>query len=181
MKKKILLILSAIIVIAGGLATWYIISQPKTITVSGILVTMDVPELTKNSDTIVMGTVKKRLPSRWDRSDPEEPVIYTDVIIEIEEYLKNPLDQREVTIQLLGGKVGNVNMEAMDEATLNLGEKVLLFLKKNKEGNFVVLGAMQGKYTIDEATGMAVNEDTARNLPIKQLKTQIEEAMGKFQ
>ncbi len=178
MRKKIL-ILSAIIVIAGGLVTWYFVSQPKTITVSRIYPFMDVPELTQKADIIVVGTITKKLPSRWVRMYPqEEPGIYTDVVVEVEEYLKNPLGQKEVTVRLSGGTVGNVIQVTMDEVTLNLGEKVLLFLTKDMKGNFVSWGE-QGKYTIDEVRGMAVNEDTARNLPVKQLKTQIEEVMGK--
>jgi hypothetical protein len=57
-------------------------------------------ELIEYSDTIVIGTVKEILPSRWNTKDGKHPgkptaeldyfddTIYTDIVISVDEYLK---------------------------------------------------------------------------------------------
>ncbi|HII02979.1 TPA: hypothetical protein HA351_15445 [Methanosarcinaceae archaeon] len=124
-------------------------------------------ELAKKSDLILIGSVKEILPARWSTPDGGQPenaiealgrdeVIYRDVVISVDEYLKNSLSSNEVVVRVLGGIVGNLGMDVEDEASFEPGEDVLLYLvedtspatKDLKPEHFRVTGISQGKYTL---------------------------------
>lgn len=94
-------------------------------------------ELSNYSDTIVIGTVKEINPSKWNSINGKRPdgidsfslenLIYTDITISVEKYLKNPSSAKEITVRLDGGTVGNDTLETDYEPTFKPGEKVLLF------------------------------------------------------
>jgi len=98
-------------------------------------------ELSNYSDTIVIGTVKEINPSKWNSINGKRPdgidsfslenLIYTDITISVEKYLKNPSSAKEITVRLDGGTVGNDTLETDYEPTFKSGEKVLLFLTKD--------------------------------------------------
>jgi hypothetical protein len=70
-------------------------------------------DLSNYSDKIVIGTVKEMLPSRWNTIDGKEPdvdaesgsfnLIYTDFIVSVDKYLKNPSSSKEIIVRLEGG------------------------------------------------------------------------------
>ncbi len=126
-------------------------------------------ELRDYSDTIVIGTVKKILPSRWNTKDGKQPdkpitelnssdIIYTDIVIGVDEYLKNPLSSKEVIVRVVGGMIGNVNVTTDAEPSFNNSEKVLLYLSKEDSPNtkdigpehFIVTDFHRGKYTLTD-------------------------------
>lgn len=90
--------------------------QPLYTEISGSLVGFNHTELSNRSDTIVIGTVKEILPSKWNtvdgkKSSPDikfslDNTIYTDIIINVDEYVKNPLSSKEVRVRVEGGTVG---------------------------------------------------------------------------
>jgi len=72
---------------------------------SGSLAALNDTELTETSYTIVVGTVKETLPSKWSTADGKRPsntddafspscLIYTDIVINVDEYL-----QKSIVIQ----------------------------------------------------------------------------------
>lgn len=135
-------------------------------------------ELKDNSDTIVMGTVKETLPPRWNTADGKKPnkllnkleypddIIYTDIVISVDEYLKNPLSSRELIVRVTGGTVGDFSMTTDADPLFNTSEKVLLYLSKDESsstGNigpehFIVTDFYRGKYTLTE-DGKAITPD----------------------
>lgn len=135
-------------------------------------------ELKDNSDTIVMGTVKEKLPPRWNTADGKKPnkllnkieypddIIYTDIVISVDEYLKNPLSSRELIVRVTGGTVGDFSMTTDADPLFNTSEKVLLYLSKDESsstGNigpehFIVTDFYRGKYTLTE-DGKAITPD----------------------
>ncbi|MHC1756134.1 MAG: hypothetical protein AB9861_12010 [Methanosarcina sp.] len=144
---------------------------------SGELIAFSHNDLSKESNVIVMGTVKEILPSKWNTPDGTKPekaiedldlddVIYTDIIISVDKYLKNPLDSQEVIVRILGGSVGEDTMLADDEPSFKVGEKTLLYLvadndpatKNSGPQHFTVKGHSQGKYILT-ADGQAVRND----------------------
>ncbi|KXS44388.1 hypothetical protein HWN40_00160 [Methanolobus zinderi] len=130
--------------------------------------------LPKKSDVIIIGTMKEFLPSKWNTADVKRPhdsiedfesndVIYTDVVITVNEYLKNQLDEDEVIVRILTGTVDNDVSTADYEASFQPGENVLLYLveddwKYTKDigpKHYFVLGSMQGKLTLkDDGTAV---------------------------
>ena len=127
-------------------------------------------ELSNYSDTIVIGTVKEILPPRWNTVDGKQPnkplteidhlndTIYTDIVISVDEYLKNPLSSNEVIIRSIGGTTENISMTSDAEPSFKTGEKVLLYLSKDDDPStkdigpehFIVTDYYEGKFTLTD-------------------------------
>lgn len=151
-------------------------NAPRTITVSSCVVYLSPDNLTKDSDVVLTGSVKEILPAKWSTSDGKEPlnpiedlgldvVIYRDVVVSVDEYLKNPLSSNDVVVRVLGGTVGNLTLDVEDMPSFEPGEKVLLFLGEDMDPatkalgpeHFVISGCFQGKFSLTE-DGKAVSE-----------------------
>lgn len=116
-------------------------------------------QLVSMSDTIIIGYVLY-MSSKWNTSDGkkhrDDDIIYTDIDILTEEYLKNPSGTEIITVRVLGGTVGQDKLEVEDQPSFNKTEKVLIFLKEDtdprtkyiKGKHFVVTGLIQGKISI---------------------------------
>lgn len=151
-------------------------SAPITIGVSTLVEYMSPDMLTKESDMILTGSVKEILPATWSTPDGEQPasaledlgqdeVIYRDVVISMDEYLKNSLSSNEVVVRVLGGTVGNLTLDVEDEPSFEIGKDVLLYLVEDTypatkvlgPEHFVICGCFQGKFSLTE-DGKAVSE-----------------------
>ncbi|MDW5550716.1 hypothetical protein [Methanosarcina sp.] len=159
------------------------VNQPITIERDALLAAYSYEDLNNYSDTVVMGTVKEILPPKWNTIDGKLPnkapdefdindLIYTDVTISVDKYLKNSLSSNEVTVRVLGGKVGDDAMVTDEEPSFKPGEKVLLYLTKdNYEAtknispqHFVVTGHMQGKFELtDNGKAVGWNESISQD------------------
>jgi hypothetical protein len=84
----------------------------------------EIPFQVNHSDRIVIGTVKELHPS----------FEYTDVVISVDEWLKNPLPTNQITVRTEQG----TNAFTAGAANFILGEKALLVLKDEdaKKGMF---------------------------------------------
>ncbi|AKB19217.1 MULTISPECIES: hypothetical protein [unclassified Methanosarcina] len=146
--------------------------------------------LANKSDVIVIGEVKEILSGKWTTVDGKRPTIvyderiYTDVIIGVEEYLKNPQPSEEITVRVMGGKVGEDRVIVTDEAEFEPGKKVLLFLTtedpftKNLGGeHFRVTSWAHGKFEIvdDHAIRPKVMEEY-QNISLRELREVIQES-----
>jgi len=180
--------------IVGGAAIFIavIYTLPLTMESAGIMdpIVLNNSYLAQESDVIVIGEVKEILPSRWTTEDGKKSVnfyderIYTDVIIEVGEYLKNPQPTEEITVRTMGGKVGNDRIIYEDEAEFEPDEKVLLFLTKEEpytanlgSEHFRVRGLMHGKFTIED--GQAIRPEAIegyRTIPLQELLETIEKS-----
>lgn len=151
-------------------------SAPITIGVSALVEYMNPDMLAKESDLILTGSVKEISPARWNTPDGEQPtnaleglgqeeVIYRDVVISVDKYLKNSLSSNEVVVRVLGGTVGNLTLDVEDEPSFELGEDVLLYLVEDTylatkvlgPEHFVICGCFQGKFSLTE-DGKAVSK-----------------------
>ena len=141
-------------------------------------------ELSNYSDTIVIGTVKEILPPKWNTVDGKQPnkplteidhlndTIYTDIVISVDEYLKNPLSSNEVIVRSIGGTTGNISMTSDAEPSFKTGEKVLLYLSKDDNPStkdigpehFIVTDYYEGKFTLtDDGKAIGYVENTTLN------------------
>lgn len=158
-------------------------------------------ELRDNSDTIVTGTVKEILPPRWNTADGKRPfkliyqlnypddIIYTDIVISVDEYLKNPLPSRELIVRVTGGTIGGLSMTTDADPSFNADEKVLLYLRKDRSSStkdigpehFIVTDYYRGKYTLTD-DGKAVRPD--ENTTLEELLSTVKDSnstVGKAQ
>lgn len=154
--------------------------------------------LAESSDSIIIGQVIEILPSRWNTPDGKKPVptdkmpaskeeseqkqkennIYTDIIIKIDQQIKNKSTPATVIIRTLGGKVGEDAQIEEDDAKFEIGERVLLFLTKedpftdNSMGtHYRVTGWKFGKFSItkDNQAVRAGIPTEYQNIPLEEL------------
>jgi hypothetical protein len=139
------------------------------------LIPLGLGELIGRSKLVVTGEVVAVRSYRGAFLDLGE-VIFTDVTVRIESALKGTMPEtREVTIQVLGGKIGTRFQRCPESATYATGEKVLVFLRDYNQALWNT-GWMQGKYTL-RAGGTAVageaGKPIATDLTLDQVKAEI--------
>lgn len=82
-------------------------------------------------------------------------LIFTDVLIEVEEALKGS-PPYQVTVRTVGGEIGNVVLWVSHEPRFTVGERTLLFLDLESielpysAGRYGVVGGFKGKLTIKD-------------------------------
>lgn len=120
----------------------------------------EIPFQVNNSDRIIIGTVKELRPS----------FEYTDVIISVDEWLKNPLPRNEITVRTERGTVALT----VGAANFSVGEKVLLMLNDDniEKGRFKMAFMELGKHPVSdrdgvEATIIKLASPVATTPPIK--------------
>jgi hypothetical protein len=155
------------------------VDKPLTGSSDILLVALNHTKLSNCSYSIVIGTVKEILPSRWNTIDGKRPdntdsfspfcFIYTDTVISVDKYLKNPLSSEEVIVRVEGGTVGNDALTVNPVPSFKTGERVLLYLIKDDSPgtkdidpeHFIVTGALQGKFTLtDDGKAVRPGENT---------------------
>jgi hypothetical protein len=144
------------------------LGQPVVMEVGGISEKLSYEDLNSQSNVVLIGTVKEIFPSKWNTPNGERPgnkiddsdileVMYTDITIHVNEYLKNPLSSEEVTVRVPGGTIGNETIWIEDAPSFEQNETVLLYLR-GESSPFDVTGMSQGKFTVTD-NGMAVRPD----------------------
>jgi len=86
--------------------------------------------------------------------------ILTTVVVTVEEQWKGP-KASTVILRQPGGTAGKISQRVMGFPEFSVGEELILFLQKQKNGNYVTVGEKQGKFTIktDSPTGRRMVED----------------------
>jgi hypothetical protein len=167
------------------------VNEPTTIDLNVNFIHYNHEELSNYSDTILIGTVKEILPSRWNTIDGRQPnktltelnpideLIYTDIIINVDKYFKNPLASHEVIVRVINGTVGNVSMKSDAEPKFEKGEKVLLYLIKDTNPStknigsehFIVTDFYESKFTLtDDGKAIGFDENTTLNELLNTIK-----------
>ena len=144
---------------------------------------MDLPALVQESDSIVQGQVE-RMDALWDA---QRKTIFTYISVKVHEPLKGE-PGRTILIRQIGGKVGTMNLSISGMPVFRNGEEVILFLKRNPEASYHVVGLSQGKYDIgsdfavanvsgieliDKKTGEAIDGGVVTREPLENFKSRI--------
>jgi hypothetical protein len=110
-------------------------------------------ELVSEADAIYRGRVTAVQARRVERPDGEGSVIKTFVTIAVERVLKGA-EQREVTLEFLGGTVGDESMTVSGMPKFNLGAREIVFVQKNGVQFCPLVALAHGRYRVlrDEAT-----------------------------
>ncbi len=143
-----------------------------------ILEKYSLDKLILRSDSIIVGHVVDIMPSRWNTTDGnkqeyknEGDVIYTDVKIEVEKYLKGVYDTKIIAVRTLGGTVGQYSQLVEDQPRYEKGEKVLVFLRKDMmNGYFVTVGLIQGKMVVSPDDKVVID---GKKVSLKDIETTI--------
>ncbi len=160
MKKSITFSIFGILAVVSVCAYFLLLSPKSTITEGhAILPQYNKEDLIQQSDVIVIAQVIK-MESLVAPSKINEKGIVTNVTLKVEEYLRNQsnISSEYITVQNIGGKIGEDSVYISGAASFTEGERVLIFLDTQEGGTFSVYGWMQGKYTLNESK-IAVDED----------------------
>ena len=132
---------------------------------------INIKKLTDGADMILTGKVAKQN-SIWNK---DKTRIFTEVTVEVEEYLKGNNGTKSIVVITPGGEVGEVGELYTHMPKFNKNEDVLLFVKKDIENeNYNVLNGKEGKFTLhnDKLTGEKV---TSLNKKISTIKKEIKD------
>ena len=131
--------------------------------------------LTEKSDMILEGKVVKQN-SSWNQNKTR---IFTEVTIQVDEYLKGSSGNKTIVVTTPGGEVGGVGELYTHMPKFSNDEQVLLFVKENKKDKRLkVSNGEEGKITLynDKITGEKV---TSSNQKISSLKKEIKDYVNK--
>lgn len=145
--------------------------ERQHITVSGLLAEMDPRELFEQADAVVEGVVRVSdlgAVATTVRGNQELPLVVSPHDVSVERVYKGialPVGLQGVTVLLLGGTAQTLSMHVDSEATLQPGERVILFLARDllttvavpvSLAAFGVFGGFQGKFTVTDIDGGAM-------------------------
>lgn len=131
--------------------------------------------LSQKSDVILEGKVVKQN-SLWNQNKTR---IYTEVTLEVDEYLKGNNGNKTIVVTAPGGEVGDVGELYSHMPRFSNDEDVLLFVKKDKKDmSYKVVNGEDGKLTLykDKKTGEKV---TSFNKKVSSLKKEIKNYVEK--
>lgn len=132
-------------------------------------------ELSENSDIILEGKVIQKK-SNWNENKTR---IYTNVTLQVDDYLKGNQGNKTIVVTTPGGEVGEIGELYSHVANFNNNEDVLVFVKEDKKNkNYKVLNGEEGKMTLynDKITGEKV---TPSNMKMSKLKEEIKDYVNK--
>jgi hypothetical protein len=130
-----------------------------------------IEKLSNEADIILTGKVVQQK-SNWNN---DQSKIYTNVTIEVEEYLKGKSNNSKITITHPGGEVGEVGELYSHMPGFKNDEEVLLFVKKNeKENTLIVLNGEDGKLTLTKDLNSG-EKITSSNEKISEIKKSIKQ------
>ena len=135
--------------------------------------TASLKNLTKKSEIILTGKVLKKK-SNWNKNKSK---IYTDVTVEVDDYLKGQNSKKEIIVRQQGGEVGKIGELYTHMPKFVDDEEVLLFvIKDRKDNNYKVVDGENGKMSLfkDKRSGERV---TSSREKVKNLKEEIKRHM----
>lgn len=101
--------------------------------------------LAAQADIVALATCESA-ESRWD---PDHRFIVTRSTVRLDRSFKGDPAHGTITVDTLGGRVGDVGMGASHAATLSAGETSVLFLRRARGGAaFIVWGGDRGKLPV---------------------------------
>ena len=134
--------------IAACAIAWFFLTSAKATTVIP-------PTFEEMADRAELVFVGKAIASRAEwRTVGANRVIFTLVEFETQEVLKGNTN-KSVTLQFLGGTVGEATLEVAGVPKFNAGDRVLLFVEGNGLQVCPLVGVFHGKFGVrkDEKTG----------------------------
>ena len=149
------------------------------------VVKLNLEQLVQRADLIVQGQVQ----SVYYQWDDERHLVFTYVSIRVDEPLKGERRQW-ILIRQVGGIAGTIQMSVAGVPQFKNGETAIVFLKRQDDSTFQVVGMNQGLYEIvddfavsnlagvdlfDSKTGEITKPLAGGRAPLEQLKTKIRE------
>ncbi|MDP3981684.1 MAG: hypothetical protein Q8Q33_09750 [Chlamydiota bacterium] len=115
------------------------------------LVMMDHEEKTKLANEIVIGTVEEAIDHDWETTPNGNSILHTIIFIHVEKVLKTSSDIQVgdvIPVYRIGGTVDGLDMPAVGSPKFAPNSRVMLFLFKDRENNYRIVGFPQGKFRL---------------------------------
>ena len=109
-----------------------------------IIVPLSEDALVEDAAAIVVG----RVGTIRGGYDHRRATIFTNITVALEEIIKGTIADGQITLRQPGGSFGDLHAWIMGSPHFTVGEKVLLFLRVDREGALRVAHLYQGKFTI---------------------------------
>ena len=117
--------------------------------VKGAMAEVTVAELTAQASDIIRGDVTA-IESYWNES---ETFIFTGVTLKVAQIFKGELTiPSEITVEIPGGKVGDIGLGVEHAPHFETGQQVILFLSEQNDSTYHVTGWEKGKFTLEKET-----------------------------
>jgi len=174
---------AAIVAFVVGITAMVVLTQtgPTRIGVDGLLDNWGPQDMAKRAQYVLIGTVNDKIVSSID-SDParhDKPMVYTDIVIDVEQDVAEKYKDSQITVRTLGGKTDKYWVDVSYSPTFEIGEKVLMFVSKEPESemgdNYFVLAQELGKYKIVD--GKAYGKDHEKGIDLDQFISGIHSAL----
>ena len=111
---------------------------------------LSISTLVKASTSIIRGEVIDT-EAMWSESGD---AIVTRATIRVQSDFKRQVSEELVTVEYLGGEVGEIGMMVSDSPQMFTGEEVIIFLEPSEastdQQRFHVVGSAQGKFSLEE-------------------------------
>ena len=111
---------------------------------------LSISTLVKASTSIIRGEVIDT-EAMWSESGD---AIVTRATIRVHSDFKRQVSEELVTVEYLGGEVGEIGMMVSDSPQMFAGEEVIIFLEPSEastdQQRFHVVGSAQGKFSLEE-------------------------------
>jgi len=111
---------------------------------------LSISTLVKASTSIIRGEVIDTQ-AMWSESGD---AIVPRATIRVQSDFKRQVSEELVTVEYLGGEVGEIGMMVSDSPQMFAGEEVIIFLEPSEastdQQRFHVVGSAQGKFTLEE-------------------------------
>ncbi|MFC4768544.1 hypothetical protein [Effusibacillus consociatus] len=139
--------------------------KTETIHIDGVIPFKSKTQLIGESEVILRGTVKAKLPSKWSNPNGEKGqgvpnIVQTDIVIAVDEIFKGtPYNNKDIVVRIDKGEIDKTKVVSDGYPDFTPGEEVVLFLAKDdgdlanpNENYYVLKGMRQGKFTIADKT-----------------------------
>lgn len=167
--------------------------KPITLQASGVLSEMTIDDKIETSDLIIIGEVRKVLPSRWNTSrtihasdlTSKEIIetglgIFTDAIFTDKLVLKGDVSKEmNLRVRSFMGTIENISIISSSEPLYEEGKTYLLFLHKDSgptqavdPGDYIAVNAINGVYEIMGDKAISADDEW----PLNDLVTYIQES-----
>ena len=139
---------------------------------------LPVSRLAAEASLVVRGEVERKTTRR-----DEAGRILTEVQVVVQETWKGNLKKPALTLLHGGGILGNVGARVTGQAHYAPGEKVVLFLVPNGQGQFVTVGMEWGKFLVieDPDSGKPMGRQSGSSdspIPLADLQLQVSNAQA---
>lgn len=164
-------------------------SEPpvRTTTISSYPALHAPEDAARRAPIVVLGTVEKVGPARWntpDGSEPAEgsretsfvPFVYTPVTVHVDKTYKG-VPQGTLTLKVLGGQVGDERFTACDTWMPEEGARLVLFVDRTyKERSGATLAVALSTYQVDGDEAVPRENTDNRKLKLRDLESIVAKA-----